>query len=242
MAYAFQNTFYRCINLIDTNVEININGFGGNSGGAVFHSTFYGCTSIKKTPIINLPTWSLDSKYYASIFANMFYSCSSLEEFRGDIAGIENDININLPGNVFQNMFINCFKLKKAFNKLYPTGFNQNCFANTFQNCMNLEETPEIEIKNLPSTNTFAMTFNGCVNLKKVNIKFNINSSILATVFNNTFSGCENIEEVSELKLNTTTFGSNALQYLFQNCYKLKNVKISGHETANATGLFTGLF
>ncbi len=101
-----------------------------------------------------------------------------------------------------------------------------------FRGCKNLID---LDVSNLNTKNSksFAFMFSECCNLSKIDVS-KFDSSNCEIIFG-MFSHCYNIEEIDMINWDMSNlkyeneFKFNPIDYLFNNCKKLKKIKISGN-------------
>lgn len=144
--------------------------------------TFYGCTSLKKTP--KLPAAKL-AKY---CYYEMFSECTGLEVissisatelvdsccwemFRG-CTGLKTVPEDLLPAskmngtNCYRKMFSGCTSLINAPN-LPATNLVDDCYTSMFYGCTSLETAPVLPAETLPE-GCYEYMFKGCTSLKSI--------------------------------------------------------------------------
>lgn len=129
---------------------------------------FFGCDSIKKTPLI------LSSSLGESSCDHMFASCLGLESFM--LSGAFSMPNGILGKNCCSYMFEGCRSLRGAFeagheNEFYysnimPSTMSERCFSYMFSRCSSMEMAPALMASSLAES-CYEGMFSGCSSMRE---------------------------------------------------------------------------
>lgn len=161
----------------------------------------------------------------SKIFINKALQITSSGPFQYASALEEVYINPACTSADLSNLFLYCYKLKRA--PFFDTTGATN-ITSMFQNCYSLEEVPLYNFASGALVNATSM-FNGCYSLKSVPL-FNT-ASIQA--FGSMFAGCYNLKTVPLFN----TVSATGMSSMFNNCYNLTSVPL--FNTANITDATT---
>lgn len=162
---------------------------------------------------LTLPFMSLTPSCYMRMFNNCF-SLTNAPYLPATTLG----------SNCYDHMFSGCTSLRIFQNTLPATTLANKAYYYMFENCISLKTAPY-----LPATSkideAYVGMFSGCTNLVEVQ------SILPATTVNKNgyahmFENCINLEVAPTLMLSTINNMYNQLNSMFQNCIKLKNIKI----------------
>ena len=148
------------------------------------------------------------------------------------------DININLPSLISgQRLLIGGNLVRHAsLERAYITSWGANTsLADFFFGCSRLQSVNETEW-NMANINNVGNIFRSCSAISKLNcLNWNINE---ITTWANAFLGCNGLVsfKVSNGKINSTN-----LQNLFNSCYALEELDLSGWDVSSVTNM-AGMF
>ena len=186
------------------------------------------------------------------IFRKKLYDCSFL--FNNCVNIVEVDLSNFDCSQVTscESMFDNCQSLNKINLGKLDFGLSKN-FKRMFKECKNLEN---IDVSNFNTKNstTFQEMFYGCRKLNNIDVsKFN---SSKCSIINSMFRYCENLSEINMInwdmgRLEHKEEGFlwtkiiSAIDYIFDGCTRLKNIKMSSnfdkYLIKKEKNIFTGL-
>ena len=163
-------------------------------------------------------------KKQLSSCAGMFFRCKNMIEI--DLSKFDCSKILSCDC-----MFYNCKNIINIeLGKLNFSFVNSfRCMFNGCNNLINLDVT-NINTKNSKS---FRQMFRDCNNLKKIDVS-KFDSSECETIYA-MFECCSNLEEIDMLNWDMSNFKyenedkKNPIEWLFNKCYKLKRIKISGN-------------
>ena len=147
-----------------------------------------------------------------------------------------------------ESMFDNCKSLKVINLGKLDFSLCKN-FKSMFNECRYLENI-DVSHFNTKNSETFANMFCGCRKLKNIDVS-KFNSSKCRTI-NAMFRYCENLSEINMINWdmrsleNGWIFRISGINYLFDGCKSLKNIKMSSNFSKNLIeredkNIFTGL-
>ena len=162
----------------------------------------------------------------------MFNSCENLKHIP--------DITYRGSYNSMNKLFYNCYSLEEVpyIYNAYPSTMN-----NLFYMCRLLREIPEDYFdtwdfsRMKATTNGYSQAmFESCYSLRKLpRLPINDVESFAATyysysIYNYFVRGCNVLDEVKDLPVLKVTYTSNAFNYSFAACYRLKRLTFSVNE------------
>ena len=240
-----------------------------------YENMFNGCVNLLEMPTINFATLYVPGTYsscrnvtgmfdncrsltYASLgkayissrygcsFANMFRTCTNLQDFVGMqkrshyydfrqycTSMFENCYNLRTVSDIYflgaslANMFCNCYNLTTLTNVTFIGGNNGVMQNHTFHNCYNLLYPPTYDTFDMQSTsdsifeNCYKITFNSPI---KIGYGGNNRCGTASNVFRDCHSITDLTLQVVQAQRNTVHYMPN----LCTNCYNLVNITFNG--------------
>ena len=203
------NTTKKCVvggnlnSLLDYN---NLDNIDISEKESCFEKLFYNATNIIDASILIIPSTTLASSCYSS----MFQGCTSLTTAPALPA-------TTLASSCYSSMFRGCTGLTSA-PTLPATTLASSCYSSMFQGCTGLTSAPTLPTTTLASSCYYSM-FQGCTGLTSA-------PTLPATTleeqcYYNMFSYCSKLTTAPELP--ATTLASSCYYSMFQGCTSLVN-------------------
>jgi len=199
-------------------LKVNIkSGVIANENSSDMFNGLEKCTEIKG--LGNLNTSGVTD------FADMFFSCQSLEEL--DLSNFDTTKAVNM-----RYMFGLCTALKNVDVGIFKT-VNVVNMEGVFASCRALTQLDVSRFDTSSVTNMTKM-FSGCSNLNQLDLR-NFNTSKV-TEMNEMFSGCSGLGELNISSFNTSQVTN--MSFMFKDCSNLTQLIVSNFNTSEATMMY----
>ena len=201
------NTTKKCVvggnlnSLLDYN---NLDNIDISKKESCFSKLFYNATNIIDASILIIPSTTLASSCYKS----MFYGCSSLTSAPTLPA-------TTLADSCYSSMFQGCTSLTTA-PELPSTTLANGCYSSMFSGCTSLTTAPELPSTTLANGCYYEM-FRGCNSLTTAPTL--PSTTLASSCYYSMFNGCTSLTTAPELP--ATTLIEQCYGYMFSYCSKL---------------------
>ena len=199
------------------------------SASTTFSSMFSSCGALYSAHVEHFDTSN------ATTLASMFYGCTNLREL---------DLSAWDVGKVttVTSMFNSCWSLRRLNISGWETGA-LTTVASAFSACYNLQQVDISGWNVTHACTNINSLFSNCWSIREIHIPETWDVSGLGdanNTGNSVFTSCYSVQRITGIK-NWQFYHKNSCANMFQNCYSLVEVDVSGWRVNSATSL-AGIF